>query len=171
MLTPIRWRDPRPRRSMDVVSIDDVARPMGLVDGQPITEAEAEGWIPRTCFKHGPPRQIGIELEFLVHRERDHDRGDGDRHAQHLSTEQLHKLIEDLDDQPLHSKFTVEPGGQVELSSQPAEELSVLIPFIERDLALLSSTLARHGARLVGAGIDPLPPPPRHLRGPRYTAM
>jgi glutamate--cysteine ligase len=149
------------------VSINDVARLAELVGGQPITEAEAEGWIPRTCFKHGPPGRVGIELEFLVHE----DHGPGPGPARHLGSAQLQRLFDDLDTQPLHSKFTVEPGGQVELSSLPAGDISEAISLLERDLALLTDTLRRHGAHLVGAGIDPLPPPPRHLRGPRYTQM
>jgi hypothetical protein len=32
-----------------------------------LSPAAAAAWIPRTCFKHGPPAQIGIELEQLVH--------------------------------------------------------------------------------------------------------
>ena len=32
----------------------------------PLSEAAAEAWIPRTCFKNGPPSQIGVELELLV---------------------------------------------------------------------------------------------------------
>jgi glutamate--cysteine ligase len=157
---------------MAFVSIDDVARLQGLVDGQPITEADAEGWIPRTCFKHGPPGQVGVELEFLVHRDnRAEPTPIGGEPGQHLGTAQLQRLFDDLDGQPLHSRFTVEPGGQVELSSPPAADLAQLIPLLEHDLALLSGTLARHGAQLVGAGIDPLSPPPRHLGGARYTAM
>ena len=153
-----------PRRKMADMSIDDVARLAGLVDGQPITEAEAEGWIPRTCFKHGPPGRVGIELEYLVHQ-------DDPISARHLEPERLQKLFDDLDNRPLDSSFTVEPGGQVELSSRPGDDLPAVISVLERDLAVLSQTLAEHGARLVGAGIDPLPAPPRHLLGPRYTAM
>jgi len=147
------------------VSIDDdVARLAGLVDGQPITEADAEGWVPKTCFKHGPPGRVGIELEFLVH-EASPDA------ARHLDSDRLQKLFDDLDQQELDSNFTVEPGGQVELSSRPAADLPGAISVLERDLAVLSETLAGHGAWLVGAGIDPLAPPTRHLRGPRYTAL
>jgi glutamate--cysteine ligase len=155
--------DPR-RRMADVSIDDDVARLAGLVDGQPITEAEAEGWVPKTCFKHGPPGRVGIELEFLVHE------ATSDA-ARHLDSERLQKLFDDLDRQELDSNFTVEPGGQVELSSRPAADLPGAISVLERDLAVLSETLAGHGAWLVGAGIDPLPPPNRHLRGPRYTAL
>ena len=32
----------------------------------PLSEAAAEAWIPRTCFKNGPPSRIGVELELLV---------------------------------------------------------------------------------------------------------
>jgi glutamate--cysteine ligase len=146
------------------VSIDEVAHLADLVNGQPLTEAEAEGWIPRTCFKHGPPGRIGIELEFVVHQ-------DGPLPARHLEPGRLQKLFDDLDHQPLNSSFTVEPGGQVELSSRPADDLPTVIAALERDLELMTDTLGRHRARLVGVGIDPLPPPARHLRGPRYEAM
>jgi glutamate--cysteine ligase len=152
----------------------DICEAAELVDGQPITEADAEGWIPRTCFKHGPPGRIGIELEFLVHQDSPPAGADGTdrgRPARHLGPARLQRLFDDLDTQPLHSKFTVEPGGQVELSSLPADDISTAISLLESDLALLTHTLAQHGARLVGAGIDPLPPPPRHLQGPRYTQM
>ncbi len=142
----------------------DDARSAGPVDGQPITEADAEGWIPKTCFKHGPPGQVGIELEFLVHQDRAGP-------ARHLGPEQLRRLFDDVDRQPLDSRFTVEPGGQVELSSRPGPGLATVIAALERDLRLLTDILRRHGARLVGRGIDPLPRPPRHLRGPRYDAM
>ncbi len=31
-----------------------------------LSEAAAEAWIPRTCFKNGPPTRIGVELELLL---------------------------------------------------------------------------------------------------------
>jgi hypothetical protein len=54
MVRPVFWwHFAGSRRRLAGVSIeDDVARHTGLVDGQPLTEAEAEGWIPKTCFKH-----------------------------------------------------------------------------------------------------------------------
>lgn len=131
--------------------------------GRPITESDAEGWIPRTCFKHGPPRTVGIELEFLLHRDVDP--------PEHLSPDKLHQLHEDIRTLPLKSNFTVEPGGQVELSSLPADHLSGAIQDVETDLAQLSETVRRHGARLVGTGIDSLPLPARFVQEPRYAAM
>lgn len=158
-------------RTMVGVSVEELAQAAGpaagpVVDapnGRPITESDAEGWIPRTCFKHGPPRRVGIELEFLIHREVDP--------AEHLAPDELQRLHEEIRSQPLRSNFTVEPGGQVELSSLPAEQLSGAITDLETDLALLSAAAQRHGARLVGTGLDGLPQPPRFLREPRYAAM
>ncbi|MCD5309327.1 glutamate-cysteine ligase family protein [Kineosporia babensis] len=131
--------------------------------GQPLTESDAEGWIPRTCFKHGPPRRIGIELEFLLHRDTDP--------PEHLEPDKIRRLHQDLSTQPFRSSFTVEPGGQVELSSLPAEDLRAAITDVETDLALLTSVVRRHGVRLVGTGIDALPRPARFLQEPRYAAM
>jgi glutamate--cysteine ligase len=153
------------------VSVEELAQAAGpaagpVADdpkGRPITESDAEGWIPRTCFKNGPPRRVGIELEFLIHREVDP--------PEHLAPDKLHQLHAEIRTLALRSNFTVEPGGQVELSSLPADELSGAIADLETDLALLSATVERHGARLVGTGLDSLPQPPRFLREPRYAAM
>src|SRR5438105_11900734 len=37
----------------------------------PLSLSAAEAYVASTCFKTGPPRQIGIELEFVIAR--DHD--------------------------------------------------------------------------------------------------
>ncbi|MDP9826959.1 glutamate-cysteine ligase family protein [Kineosporia succinea] len=153
------------------MSIEDLAQAAGPAAGpvselpneQPITEADAEGWIPRTCFKCGPPRRVGIELEFLIHRDVDP--------PEHLAPDKLAMLHADIQTQPLRSRFTVEPGGQVELSSLPADRLSGAIADLTGDLAVLTAVAARHGARLVGTGIDALPSPVRYLQEPRYAAM
>ncbi len=158
-------------RKMVGVSVEELAQAAGPAagpvaddpDGRPITESDAEGWIPRTCFKHGPPRTVGIELEFLIHRDVDP--------PEHLAPDKLHRLHEEIRTRPLRSNFTVEPGGQVELSSLPADQVSGAIADLETDLAVLSATVQRHGARLVGTGLDSLPQPPRFLREPRYAAM
>lgn len=146
------------------MSIDDSRTRLAPVDGQPLSEAEAEGWIPKTCFKHGPPGRIGLELEFIVHR------SDPDQ-AAHLDPERLQHLFKDIENSSLESSFTIEPGGQVELSSPPGADLPSVIAVLERDLTVLTPLVAQHGARLVGAGIDPLSPPARVLHGPRYVAM
>ena len=32
------------------------------------TRDDAEGYVASVCFKHGPPRLAGVELEWLVHQ-------------------------------------------------------------------------------------------------------
>jgi glutamate--cysteine ligase len=134
----------------------------GLIEGQPLSEAAAEGWVPRTCFKHGPPGQTGLELEFVVHDRSQHE---------HLSPQRLAALHTELLHAPVHGRITTEPGGQVELSSQPAADLPTAVREVEADLSVITAIAQRHQARLVGAGIDPLPPPPRTSSSQRYDAM
>lgn len=152
------------------VSVDDLAQAgpaagpvASLSTGLPFTESDAEIWIQQSCFKSGPAERVGIELEFVIHRDVDP--------PEHLDPDRLRRLHEDLRGQPLSCALTVEPGGQVELSSRPADRLCHAIADLEQDLGLLSGVAERHGARLVGVGLDPLPRPVRLLRLPRYDAM
>ena len=69
------------------------------------------------------------------------------------------------------SSLTVEPGGQLELSSAPAATLGELIEVTGRDLAALRDAAAAVGLELCGYGLDPLRPPRRVLDLPRYAAM
>jgi glutamate--cysteine ligase len=137
------------------------------VGGQPLTEADAEGWLPRTCFKHGPPDRTGLELEFIVH-----DRRPADGSPGHLPPGRLAAFHDELrSQQHLNGRITIEPGGQVELSSQPAPDLPEAVAQMAADLAVVGKIVAAHDAVLIGSGIDPLPIPPRHLHTPRYDAM
>jgi ergothioneine biosynthesis glutamate--cysteine ligase EgtA len=69
------------------------------------------------------------------------------------------------------SCLTVEPGGQLELSSAPAATLGELVEETGRDLAALRDAAAAAGLELCGYGLDPLRPPRRLLDLPRYEAM
>ena len=40
-----------------------------------LSEPAAGAWIPRTCFKHGPPGRVGVELELVVRSAREPERG------------------------------------------------------------------------------------------------
>ena len=72
---------------------------------------------------------------------------------------------------PGRSSFTVEPGGQVELSSAPAADLSTLCADLTRDVDVLVGSLARGGLVLVPYATDPVRSPVRQLSSPRYDAM
>jgi len=80
-----------------------------------VTEAEVEALVRGICFKTGPPRFLGVEVEWLVHELR--------RPQLPVPPEKLNEAYAALRTLPLRSALTVEPGGQLELSSAPASSL------------------------------------------------
>ncbi len=69
------------------------------------------------------------------------------------------------------SRITLEPGGQVEISSLPLPGLNAALTAAAADLAAVSTELRRAGLEPVARGLDPLRPPQRILDRPRYAAM
>ncbi|MGW2721773.1 ergothioneine biosynthesis glutamate--cysteine ligase EgtA [Streptomyces sp. NPDC001492] len=133
------------------------------VDGAAVTEHHAEALVEGISFKAGPPRSVGVEVEWLVHRER----------APHDSVgreelEAAHAVLRAL---PLTSGLSVEPGGQVELSSRPAPSLTRCVSEVSADLEAVRTALRELGLTLAGMGVDLWNPPRRFLREPRYDAM
>ncbi|SNS40977.1 ergothioneine biosynthesis glutamate--cysteine ligase EgtA [Actinoplanes regularis] len=135
--------------------------------------SEAIEHIEGICFKTGPPRWIGAELEWTTHRAGDP--------AAHLRPEELRAALGghapaslgNPEPEPLPSggAVTVEPGGQVEISSAPAESLPALHAAVTADHALLAELLGRSGIVLGERGIDPHREPRRILDTQRYAAM
>ncbi|MFC9247511.1 ergothioneine biosynthesis glutamate--cysteine ligase EgtA [Streptomyces sp. NPDC057136] len=131
--------------------------------GVPLGESEAEDLLRCICFKTGPPRKVGVELEWLIH-----DR----EHPDVLVTEErLGAAADAVRALPLSASLTFEPGGQLELSSAPADSLMECVDAAAADLAAVRDTLGRAGLVPVGLGVDPWHPPRRLLREPRYAAM
>ncbi|MDT3400066.1 ergothioneine biosynthesis glutamate--cysteine ligase EgtA [Streptomyces sp. B1866] len=128
-----------------------------------ITEKELEARLHGICFKNGPPRHIGVEVEWLVHHQQDPTRPVGE--------DRLHAAADALRGLPLHSALTFEPGGQVELSSRPADSLTACVESVAADLALVRGRLASLGLTLAGHGHEPVLPPRRILATPRYDSM
>ncbi|MET8150512.1 ergothioneine biosynthesis glutamate--cysteine ligase EgtA [Actinoplanes sp. NPDC049668] len=136
--------------------------------------AQAAEHISGICFKTGPPSRIGVELEWTVHR-------DG-APAAYVEAAELRTALgihappalgsthpgEPL---PGGGTVTVEPGGQVEISSAPAGSLTELHEALSTDQARLAALLARSGLVLGESGLDPHRPPRRILHTPRYAAM
>jgi glutamate--cysteine ligase len=146
------------------------------VDGTAVVHsvAEAEGYIARVCFKTGPPARTGVELEFTVHHRDDPARPlDISVLRAALGPHAPHSLDPSAPASPLPggSPVTVEPGGQVELSTPPAASLAHLYRRVEGDIAALKGLLARHGLVLGHTGIDPHRPPAIVVQTPRYAAM
>ncbi|MGW3286322.1 ergothioneine biosynthesis glutamate--cysteine ligase EgtA [Streptomyces sp. NPDC001002] len=128
-----------------------------------VTEAEVEALVRGICFKTGPPRTLGVEVEWLVHELRIPQLP--------VTPERLEAAYAALRTVPLKSALTVEPGGQLELSSPPAASLTECIATVSADLDAVRSALAEHDLGLVGVGQDPWHSPRRFLHEPRYDAM
>ncbi|MGW1255545.1 ergothioneine biosynthesis glutamate--cysteine ligase EgtA [Streptomyces sp. NPDC002513] len=139
-------------------SVSDRAEPRSAV-----TEAEVEALVRGICFKTGPPRALGVEVEWLVHELR--------RPWLPAPPERLRAVYTALRTLPLRSALTVEPGGQLELSSAPAASLMECIGSVSADLDAVRALLAEADLGLSGYGHDPWNPPRRFLREPRYDAM
>ncbi|MFJ6572430.1 ergothioneine biosynthesis glutamate--cysteine ligase EgtA [Streptomyces sp. NPDC091292] len=127
------------------------------------TDADVEALVHGICFKTGPPRTVGVELEWLVHTPRaTHDP---------VPPARLEAAYAALRDLPLSSALTVEPGGQLELSSAPAASLLECVSAVSADLAAVRGLLRSRNLVLTGLGTDPWRPPSRLLRERRYDAM
>ncbi|MFJ4124353.1 ergothioneine biosynthesis glutamate--cysteine ligase EgtA [Streptomyces sp. FT05W] len=133
------------------------------VDAAPLGEEEAEDLLRGICFKTGPPRTVGVELEWLVH-DREHPEVP-------VPQDRLRAAADAVRATPLDAALTFEPGGQLELSSQPKGSLMECVDATAADLAAVRGTLDRSGLALAGIGVDPWNPPRRLLREPRYDAM
>ncbi|MEU3403656.1 ergothioneine biosynthesis glutamate--cysteine ligase EgtA [Streptomyces sp. NPDC006670] len=129
----------------------------------PLGEAAAEDLVHGICFKTGPPRVLGAELEWLVL--------DAERPWLPLPPERLTAAHAAARALPLGSRVTVEPGGQLELSSAPAASLTACLDGLRADLAAVRGALRERGLVLHGLGEDPRRPLRRLLASPRYDAM
>jgi glutamate--cysteine ligase len=136
------------------------------VAGQELSEPDAERLIGAICFKTGPPRTIGAELEWLV--------SDIADPSVTVPIQRIQQVLDDLSrsgSMPGAGLLTLEPGGQVELSTAPAAGLAECIAAAIADMTVLNDTFAAAGLRLTGYGLDPVRPPRRVLDLPRYAAM
>lgn len=149
--------------------------PPVLAGGQVLrTMDEALEYVHAICFKTGPPRRVGVELEWTVHYADDPGRpidpsilrsALGDHTPRTLDPGSPQKAL------PEGDSLTLEPGGQVELSSPPHDSLAQLHSATAADLSYLADRLARAGLRMGEHGIDPYRPPRQLLRTLRYDAM
>lgn len=136
--------------------------------------ADAEAYVASVCFKHGPPKLAGVELEWLLH---DVAAPGAPVPAATLAAALGPHTPTTLDPSstalplPAGSLVTVEPGGQVELASPPLPDLPALLRAVRADTATLHQLLAAHGLHPEPRAADPARPPLRVLDVPRYAAM
>jgi glutamate--cysteine ligase len=145
------------------------------VESSPIADlSEAEGYLVSICFKNGPPRLTGVELEFTVHDDAHPEAPiDLTRLRAALGPHAPTSLTAGSPQLPLSRGGTVsvEPGGQVEISTLPEPSLTRLVAATTADVDELTMLLAADGLTLGSSGIDPYRAPQLVLNTPRYRAM
>ncbi|WP_459548003.1 ergothioneine biosynthesis glutamate--cysteine ligase EgtA [Nocardia sp. X0981] len=150
------------------------------------SRAAAEAYIGGVCFKLGPPVLVGAELEWFTVRDPvAGDRPVARRHpfdgrrpttallARALGPHAPRSISPDSPADPLPggSRVTVEPGGQIELSSVAVGEVTELCTRLTADQRRLRELLGTRSIRMVAAAADPARSPRYQLRLPRYRAM
>ena len=136
--------------------------------------ADAEAYVASVCFKHGPPRLVGAELEWLLDRPSTPDVAPT---VGVLATALGPHRPTSLDPTspalplPAGSAVTVEPGGQIELASPPLPGLGELVEAVRSDTVVLHGLLSTAGLVPQSRAADPHRPPLRILDVPRYQAM
>ncbi|WP_405432611.1 ergothioneine biosynthesis glutamate--cysteine ligase EgtA [Micromonospora sp. NBC_00617] len=140
-----------------------------------LRESAAAGrHLARICFKTGPPTYTGVELEWTVHDAADPARPvDPVRLRAALGRHCPVTLDPTSPAEPLRhgGTVTLEPGGQLEISTPPRSSTGALIQATEADIAQVTGLLAAAGLTLGRSGIDPHRRPRPVVDTPRYRAM
>ena len=119
-------------------------------------------YVAERCLAPSDKGLVGVELELLTYPS-------ADPRLRPPAT-----LLETVVEQttlPAASRITLEPGGQVEISTPPLPGLGQALPVAAADLDALVAQLRRFGIEPLCRGLDPLRPPERVLDRPRYAAM
>ncbi|PTR30434.1 glutamate--cysteine ligase [Rhodococcus sp. OK519] len=134
----------------------------------------AESYVGGVCFKLGPPRLIGAELEWLTDYGGSFSgRPDLASIGAALGPHAPHSLDPDSPARPLPagSLVTVEPGGQIELSSSPHDSAALLCDALASDERTLRALLATRSITTHAQAADSRRTARRLLQLPRYRAM
>jgi glutamate--cysteine ligase len=107
--------------------------------------------------------RVGLELEFHLVDLREPDR--------RPSWAQVQSLAAGLPTMPSGSSVTVEPGGQLELSTPPTLGVAASVAALQADRDVLRASLAAEGFGTAPLGADPARPVRRINPSGRYVAM
>ncbi|CAM4254474.1 ergothioneine biosynthesis glutamate--cysteine ligase EgtA [Nocardia ninae] len=149
-------------------------------DGELGSRAAAEAYIGGVCFKQGPPTLIGAELEWLTVQGECSASGPSAAPrpqltalADALGPYAPRSIAPDSPESALPggSRVTIEPGGQIELSSAPFADAAQLNTSLRDDARLLRELLESRSIRTVSVAADADRRPKRLLQLPRYRAM
>lgn len=145
--------------------------PTDLAEGHPtegaVTELtsanSAASMIGESCLSDGPVGRVGLEIEAHCF-----DLAEPTRRPE---WGEVTAVIAGVGPLPGGSLITVEPGGAVELSSPPFDDVLPAIAAMAADREVLRSAFAEAGFGLVLVGADPLRQAKRINPGDRYLAM
>ena len=124
---------------------------------------DARSHVASQALAPSPIGQVGLELEFHV--------VDLARPQRQVAWERLTTLRSTLPTMPNGSRVTVEPGGQLELSTPPAADVAAAITALRGDRQVLASAAATLGLGLASVGADPARAVRRLNPAGRYAAM
>lgn len=154
---------------MTARSVGSAARPTATAPDPLLTEpdplASARSHVAEGALRETPPGPglVGLELEFhLV-----------DRHvpATRPGWERITTLVAAVPPLPAGSSVTVEPGGQLELSTPPAADIASAVAALAADRRALTDALGQAGYGAAPLGADPARRPERVNPSRRYVAM
>lgn len=128
-----------------------------------LTEQTAQTYVAAAAFQVGPVGRVGVELEFPVRDPR--------APATRPSIARLTAATAGLHPLPGGGLITVEPGGQLEISSAVAPSLPDCVDATRADLALVRAALSADGLALDGTGLDAHREPELVTSHPRYVAL
>ncbi len=132
-------------------------------DYAPLTLDGAHDYVQASALRATPLGQVGFELEgHLVDLANPQTR---------VSWQRINSVLAALPALPGGSRVTVEPGGQLELSTPPLPGTGTAIDALRRDENALRAHLRTHALGVAHLGADPARPTQRVNPGSRYAAM
>jgi len=134
-----------------------------LVDTAPLTEAAAEEYVAERAFSTGTPGFVGTEVERLLRWREGPTRP--------VTPATVRAVLEGASAFPRHGRLTFEPGGALEVSSPPSPGIDDCLTRTAIDLTGVEGALAAAGIVPVERALEPVRPPRRVVRTPRYDAM
>ncbi|OPX05319.1 glutamate-cysteine ligase family protein [Mycobacterium sp. AT1] len=118
--------------------------------------------IAATNFECTADDLVGIEVEWRLHHAREQP-------SPRPTVAELTPLLGIR--LPHRGRVTIEPGGQVEVSTSPQPTASSALAALETDAQIVHAQLRRHGWCTSDLAFDESRPPARILDQPRYAAM
>jgi glutamate--cysteine ligase len=127
-----------------------------------LTGGTARAWLEDHCLAGRSVGRVGLECEWFCF--------DGDELDARVEPARTRVALEGVE-LPGGSVVSFEPGGQLELSGPPYDEVVDAVAAMTVDLEAVSNALHQHGVYLVGMGTDPRRAPHRVVHSARYDAM